>query len=423
MAYQHEAGNAPPPRNEGGAGTEGAAPLPRVSVILFCSQSAEHTPQILEELLAYLAPRAHDHELVLALDGHLGGLHARFGERIAGIPWVRIVRLHAAMGQIATIRAGAAVARGQLLVTYPSYPQVRPEAIDDVVRSLERDEYVVGYRQGRRGSPFNRVASRVFNALIDWTTGTRFHDLACGLHGMRAYVASAISGYGQNQLFLPILLAREGFRVGEVGVPAAASGPGLRLFGPATFGRRGLDLLTLAYLVRFTQKPLRPFGALGLILVFVGLVLGGVLAYQRLFLGSALAERPMLLLALLFLTAGIQVVILGFLGELLLYLHFRDQVHYRIAEWFQGEEGEIRVAGAEGAAEAASGTVQVAPAAAAPPGTNAATSVPAGSVPPGSPLPTSSGPPTTLPLTDAGRTRAAGGERIRGVARSGSSPT
>jgi hypothetical protein len=56
------------------------------------------------------------------------------------------------------------------------------------------------------------------------------------------------------------------------------------------------------------------------------------------------------LLALLLVTSGIQVVILGFLGELLIYLHFRDQVNYRIQEEIEGdaiprpvtEEAELR---------------------------------------------------------------------------------
>lgn len=352
MTSQIDERTKPDPGKGDGRETGDTPAFPRVSVILFCSQNVDHTPRILDELLTFLGPRSDDHELIVALDGHLGGLHARFAEQIEGRGWARIVRLHAPMGQVATIRAGAAVARGQFLVTYPAYPQVRPEAIDSVVSKLREEEYVVGFRQSRRGSSFNRLASRVFNKLIGWTTGVTFHDLACGLHGMRDYVAAAISGYGQNQLFLPILLAREGFRLGEVAVASDTSAAGLRLFGPATFGRRALDLLTLAYLVRFTQKPLRPFGALGLLLLLVGFVIGGVLLYQRLFMGSALAERPLLLLSLLLITAGVQVVILGFLGELLIYLHFRDQVHYRVAEWFQAEEGEAWVEG-HGAADTA----------------------------------------------------------------------
>ncbi len=313
---------------------------PAVSVVLFCSENVVHTPAILEQLLEFLEPRSHDHELVVALDGHLGGLHARFLERTQDLSWVRLVRLHAALGQVATIRAGVSVARGQRIVTYPAYPQVTPEGIDTVAERLDHEEYVIATRRGGARSGFNRMARKVFNGLIAMTTGIHFRDLACGLHGMRSYVVPALSGYGQNQLFLPILIAREGFRVGQVEVDPDTSTPNLRLFGPATFGRRALDVMTLAYLVRFTQKPLRPFGALGLILLLSGAVMSLVLAYQRMVLGQALAERPLLLLALLLITAGVQVIILGFLGELLLYLHFRDQSNYRISEWFRGGETE-----------------------------------------------------------------------------------
>ena len=37
-------------------------------------------------------------------------------------------------------------------------------------------------------------------------------------------------------------------------------------------------------------------------------------------------------LALLLITTGIQVIVLGLLGELLIYLHSRDQMQYRVSE-------------------------------------------------------------------------------------------
>ncbi len=119
-------------------------------------------------------------------------------------------------------------------------------------------------------------------------------------------------------------------------MPAGRREPGFHLFSPAALGRRGLDVLALSYLVRFTQKPLRPFGAVGIVLTLIGLVLCAVLLYQRIILQQPHADRPLLLLALLLVTSGIQVVILGFLGELLIYLHFRDQVNYRVREEITG---------------------------------------------------------------------------------------
>lgn len=317
----------------------------RISILLFCSQSVRSVDQVLESLLQYVHEQGPDHELIVALDGHLVGLYARFQERLADEPQVTLISLHSQQGQVATIRAGLAVARGQSIVTFPSYPQVDTDAIAPVLEGLAAGaDYVVGYRVGRRGSPLKRLASRAFNGVIHATTGVAFRDLACGIHGMRSAVSRAVPNYGDNQLYLPILLAREGYRVAEVAVPAGRSEPGFHLFSPAALARRGLDVLALSYLVRFTQKPLRPFGAVGVVLTAIGLALCAVLLYQRIILHQPLADRPLLLLALLLVTSGIQVVILGFLGELMIYLHFRDQVNYRVNDEIGGSHAEAEQA-------------------------------------------------------------------------------
>jgi hypothetical protein len=241
--------------------------------------------------------------------------------------------LNSRRGQLATIRAGIAVSSGRYVVTFPAYPQVDPSSIPRVLEQLEGGaDYVVGYRETRKDSIFNRIASRFFNSLIHRATGLRFRDIACGMHGFVRERLQLIPDYGDNQVFLPILASREGLRVVEVPVIQNPSEPRLRIFSPTIYVRRMMSLVTLAFLVRFTQKPLYPFGTLGAVLFLIGLVLSIILVYQRFFGEQPMAGRPMLLLALLLLTAGIQVVILGLLGELLVYLHFRDQATYHIEE-------------------------------------------------------------------------------------------
>ena len=261
-------------------------------------------------------------------------------ERVPGLERIELLILNSRQGQLATIRAGLAVASGRYLITYPAYPQVQPESIPDVLESLQTGaDYVVGYRGDRKDSIFNRLASRLFNRVVRSATGLQFRDIACGMHGVRRAPLARIPGYGDNQVFLPILAAREGMKVREIPVVQHPGEPRLRVFSPAVYLRRALSLLTLAFLVRFTQKPLRPFGALGAAIFLAGICLSAVLVYQRLFGGQPLADRPMLLLALLLVTAGIQVVILGLLGELLVYLHFRDQATYRVDEEAEEEIG------------------------------------------------------------------------------------
>jgi CTP:molybdopterin cytidylyltransferase MocA len=312
-----------------------------VSLVVFFSQRVVLAEAILEEVLAWRNQQRDRPELVVAIDGNHSKLHERLRPRLAGEPSTKLLILNVAQGQLATIWAGVAASAGDRIVTVPGYPQVTAASITAVLAELrEGVDYVVGYRTGRRDSGFNLLTSRIFNRLIRGATGLRFRDIACGLHALTREAAERIPHYGDNHMFMPILAGREGLHVVETPVEPHPGERRVRLFTPTTYFRRLLSVASLAFLMRFTQKPLRPFGAIGVVLVLAGVVLGLVLVFQRFFGNQPMAERPMLLLALLLVTAGIQVVVLGLLGELLLYLHFRDQVQYRIAEKWEGGSEE-----------------------------------------------------------------------------------
>lgn len=306
---------------------------PRVSVVVFCSRNEARPLEMLSDLRGWLAARGLDHEVVVAFDADRADLARAIQEDLARLDHTRVVVLSAAGGQLATIRAGVAVAEGRYVVTLPAFPQVDPSAVGYVLQRLEAGaDYVVGYRESRHVSSFNRTVSDVFNRMVRYASGTSFRDISCGAHGLRRDVMASIPNYGDNQLFLPILAAREGFTVAEVPLPEHRTAPRLRVFSPGMYLAQTLSLFTLAFLVRFTHKPLRPFGALGAVLFGTGSLIALVLFWQRVFQHRGLADRPMMLLALLLLTAGIQIIILGLLGELLIYLHFRDQLQYRVSE-------------------------------------------------------------------------------------------
>lgn len=310
------------------------APLePQVSVIFFSSQRAFDAPGVLDRLLRWLDETRRGWEVVIALDGDRRELHDVLLARIAGRERARLVQLHARAGQLATIRAGAALCTGSVLITFPAYPQVECRSLPDLIEALASGaDYVIGYRERRRSSFLNRMASALFNAGIGYATGVPVRDAACGVHGMRAELLPLIPDYGDTQFFLPIMAQREGLKVVQVPLAQDPAEPKVRVFRPAVLVNRFLSMVTIGFLMRFTQKPLRPIGLIGALLLLSGGLLGVVLAYQRLFQSRPLADRPMLLLALFLLTAGLQVVVLGLLGELLLYLHFRDQVIYRVDE-------------------------------------------------------------------------------------------
>jgi hypothetical protein len=91
-----------------------------------------------------------------------------------------------------------------------------------------------------------------------------------------------------------------------------------------------LDLFSIFFLVRFTKKPLRFFGMIGLGTFGIGVLLIAYLCVDRMFFGQALADRPLLLLAALLVVLGMQIFALGLLGELIIFTHARGLKDYRV---------------------------------------------------------------------------------------------
>jgi len=76
------------------------------------------------------------------------------------------------------------------------------------------------------------------------------------------------------------------------------------------------------------------FGLMGLGSFSAGTVIAGYLTALRLFFGEGLRDRPLLLLAILLLVIGVQLVIMGLLGELIIrtYHETQDKPIYTVRE-------------------------------------------------------------------------------------------
>ena len=97
---------------------------------------------------------------------------------------------------------------------------------------------------------------------------------------------------------------------------------------------RLLDLLGVTFLTRFTLKPLRFFGSVGIACSLLGGAILSILAYQKLFLGAGLYNRPAFLLGLMLVLLGVQIFGFGLVGEIIIFTQARNLRGYRIeAEW------------------------------------------------------------------------------------------
>jgi len=107
--------------------------------------------------------------------------------------------------------------------------------------------------------------------------------------------------------------------------------------------RRALDILNIYFLARFTRKPLRFFGLVGVLIGLAGFAISAYLAVQRLLGFSALADRPLLLLGVLLIVLGVQVTAIGMLGEIIIFFASkRDTPRVREVRSVDGTEAPER---------------------------------------------------------------------------------
>ena len=272
------------------------------------------------------------YEVIVVLDGPRPELAADVQRLLTSGASIAVIGLTRRFGEATALVAGFQRARGRTIVTLPAYHQIRGSEIGKLVRALGVVDLAIGRRWPRVGSRFEALRRDLFHRLLGSVTGQRLHDLGCGARAMKRRVLEEITLYGDQHRFLPVLASRNGFKVMEIELQQSpldrfAGGYQLR-----EYVRRALDICTVFFLVRFTKKPLRFFGMVGVSTFLVGAVLVAGLAIDRLVFGHPLADRPALLLSSLLVVLGMQLFALGLLGELVIFTHARDIKDYQIEE-------------------------------------------------------------------------------------------
>ena len=134
---------------------------------------------------------------------------------------------------------------------------------------------------------------------------------------MRREVADGMELYGELHRFIPVLAAQAGFRVAEVPVEHHERQFGKSKYGWKRFVRGSMDLMTVAFLGRFRNRPLHFFGGVGALLFLLGILCAVYLSFLH-FLGQSIGNRPLLLFSALAILVGLQFTFTGLLAELLI---------------------------------------------------------------------------------------------------------
>ncbi len=240
---------------------------------------------------------------------------------------IRVIRFRRNFGQTAAFSAGFDLARGDVIITLDADLQNDPADIPTLLAKIDEGYDIVSGWRIRRQDPFlnRRLPSQVANSLISAMTGVKLHDYGCSLKAYRAEVVKNIRLYGEMHRFIPALASWLGIQVAEVPVNHSPRKYGKSKYGLSRIIKVWLDLLTVKFLLDYATRPIQIFGLFGMFCLTAGMALGGYLTVLRLFFDTPLADRPLLLLAVLMVVLGVQLITMGLLGELVVRTYYEAQ--------------------------------------------------------------------------------------------------
>lgn len=310
--------------------------VPDLSVVVPLYNEEPNVAELHRELTAALGAWGRPYELLFVDDGSTDGTFPVLQELQAGDPRVRVVALRRNFGQTAAFAAGFAHARGRMVATSDGDLQNDPRDLPMMVGMLEDGrDLVCGWRRRRR-DPWltRRLPSNAANWLISRTTGVKLHDYGCSLKVFRGEVVRSLRLYGEMHRFLPAIASERGVRIAEVEVNHRPRRFGASKYGLSRTMRVMLDLFTVKFLLSYSTQPIQIFGPPGLLMGAAGLGVTAYLGYVRLFGGQGIGDRPLLLLGILLIFAGMQFLTLGLLAELQArtYHESQDKPIYAVRE-------------------------------------------------------------------------------------------
>ena len=298
-----------------------------VSIVIPLYNENANIPELYSRLAQILSSIEKNCEIIFIDDGSTDGTF----DTLEGIQCddsrVWVIQLRRNFGQAAAFSAGFDLARGDAIVTMDGDLQNDPDDIPQLLKKLDEGyDIVSGWRVNRKDLFLTRrVPSRAANALISLVTGIKLHDYGCSLKAYRQEVVKNIKLYGELHRFIPAIASWMGVKVAEIPVKHNPRSHGRSNYGLERTIKVFLDLITVKFLLNYATRPLQIFGMAGMISFVVGMGLAIYLTIIRLFFGQALSDRPILLLAILLIMLGVQLILMGLLGELIVRTNHESQ--------------------------------------------------------------------------------------------------
>lgn len=314
-----------------------------LSVVITLLNEEDNIEPLFKNLRTAL--RGFDYEVVFVDDGSTDNTVKKI--KSLADSRTKLVQLSRNYGQTAAMAAGIDMATGDYIATMDGDLQNDPDDIPAMLQKLQLEgwDVVAGNRKNRQdGMLLRKIPSRIANRLIRKLTGVYIHDYGCTLKVFTKDIAKRLGLYGELHRFIPILAVMQGGRITDMDV---AHHP--RLHGKSKYGLgRTLkvvsDLMLMIFFQKYLRRPIHLFGPIGIISFLIGCAINGYLLILKI-MGQDIWGRPVLILGVSLVLAGIQFLTFGLIAELIMRTYYESQNRktYTIKETFIGSRPAKRV--------------------------------------------------------------------------------
>ena len=304
----------------------------KYSAIIMLEEQHENFAEFVQNLHDLLSRKNEPFEIVIVANGTGGFLRNQMDYLTGCHDTLKAFELKTHVPQAVCLKAGFKESSGEIILACGSYQQITNDSFSRMLDSFDSDTDIINpWRKFRVDSRFKQFRSAVYNATVRRIIKSDLHDLNCTVKVFRRKVLDEVQLYGNMYRYMPIIAAQKGYKTKEIECQHYEERGGRSgISNLPEYLQRMIDIMTLYFNTRFTKKPLRFFSTIGLGFLVAGLLIIAYVFIQKIFLGTPMGDRPIILLAIFFMVLGVQTSSVGLLGEIIVFTHGRKKKEYTI---------------------------------------------------------------------------------------------
>ncbi|MDR2423435.1 MAG: glycosyltransferase family 2 protein [Prevotellaceae bacterium] len=312
-----------------------------ISIVIPLYNEEESLPPLVEWIEKIVAQCRYSYEIIMINDGSNDSSWQVIENLAAANSNIRGICFQRNYGKSAALHCGFEAAQGDVVITMDADLQDSPDEIPALYNMICNEGYdlVSGWKQKRYDNKLSKnLPSKIYNATARKISGIKLHDMNCGLKAYRREVVKSIEVYGEMHRYIPIIAKWAGFNaIGEKVVEHRMRQYGTSKFGLNRFIHGYLDLLTIMFISKFRKSPMHLFGAVGSLMVLIGLAAASWLGIYKIYCLSAkipailITDNPYFYISLAAMIIGTQLFLAGFLAELV-SRNASERNHYLISK-------------------------------------------------------------------------------------------